>query len=42
MREEGHVAQVNYMGDGGVATGDVDKDQKFILALIYRDSQAKQ
>ena len=33
---------LKYMGDDRFVTGDVDKDQKFILALTYRDSQAKQ
>ena len=34
--------QLKYMGDDRLVTGDVDKDQKFILALTYRDPQAKQ
>ena len=34
--------QLKYMSDDRLVTGDVDKDQKFILTLIYRDPQAKQ
>ena len=42
MNRGAESMQLKYMGDDRLLTGDLDKDQRFIWALTYRDLEAKQ